>query len=101
MKRYEIWWAKVAFEDMDESKIRPVMIWNNTAYILAYKMTSVDRGDSKDEFRIEFYREAGLPKETFIRISKLLKLEETDLISKIGELDDRDRLRFNFRISAL
>ena len=31
MKRYEIWNARVRFEDEEKVKIRPVMIWNDLA----------------------------------------------------------------------
>ena len=31
MKRYEIWNAKVKFEDNDEVKVRPVLIWDDVA----------------------------------------------------------------------
>lgn len=94
------WWAQVRFEDTPEIKHRPVLIWNDLAYVIAYKMTSADRGDSREEFRIEYWKEAGLDRETSIRITKVLRLKQSDLISKIGELDFRDRLRFELRIAG-
>ena len=63
MQRYEIWWAQVRFEDTPEIKRRPVLIWNDLAYVIAYKMTSADRGDSREEFRIEYWKEAGLDRD--------------------------------------
>ncbi|MBQ8913791.1 MAG: PemK family transcriptional regulator [Lachnospiraceae bacterium] len=98
MKRYEIWEAEVRFEDEPTIKKRPVMIWNDVAFVMAYKLTGTDRGDNNEEFRIEFWKEAGLSKPTSIRISKLLKLEHVSIKRKIGELDMRDRLRFELRI---
>ena len=100
MKRYEIWDAHVRFEDSDETKTRPVLIWGQAVFIIAYKMTGTDRGDDRNEFRIEFWKEAGLDKPTSIRIQKLLQLKDTDLIRKRGELDPRDRLRFEIRIAG-
>lgn len=101
MKRYEIWWARVKFEDSPEVKKRPVLIWNDCAFVLiAYKMTSTDRGDNRDEFKVEYWKEAGLTKETTIRITSVLRLEKADLVSQIGELDYRDRLRFELRIAG-
>lgn len=100
MQRYEIWWAKVKFEDEPDIKQRPVMIWNDVAFVIAYKMTSTDRGDNREEFKVEYWQEAGLSKPTTIRITKLLKLTKDDLITKIGELDYRDRLRFELRIAG-
>lgn len=100
MNRYEIWMAKVRFEDSEQIKERPVMIWNDLAFVIVYKMTGTDRGDNKDEYRVEYWKEAGLTKPTSIRITKVLKLEKKDLVNKIGELDYRDRLRFELRIAG-
>ncbi len=99
LNRYEIWDARVRFEDSDEIKERPVLIWNNTAFIIAYKMTGTDRGDDNEEYRIEFWKEAGLDKPTSIRIRKVLSLKESDLVRKRGSLDPRDILKFEFRIA--
>ena len=98
MNRYEIWMAKVKFEDTEGVKERPVMIWNDQYYLIAYKMTGTDRGDNQDEYRVKYWREAGLSKPTSIRIRKVLRLEKSDLIRKLGELDRRERLSFDFRI---
>ena len=98
MKRYEIWMAKVKFEDVQGTKERPVMIWDDQYYLIAYKMTGTDRGDNQDEYRVKYWRESGLSKPTSIRIRKVLKLEKSDLICKLGELDRRERLSFEFRL---
>lgn len=98
MERYEIWRAKVKFEDSPEIKERPVLIWNDKIFIIAYKMTGTDRGDGKDEYRIKFWKEAGLDKPTSVRLQKVLRLEKKDLLYKIGELDKRERLTFDFRV---
>ena len=98
MNRYEIWQAKVKFEDSDEVKERPVMIWNDYIFLVAYKMTGTDRGDDQDEYRVLYWKEAGLSKPTSIRIRKVLRLTKDDLLYKIGELDKRERLRFDLRI---
>ena len=63
-------------------------------------MTGTDRGDSKDEFRVEYWQEAGLDKPTTIRIGKLLKLRKEDLLQYRGKLDSRDILRFDLRIAG-
>lgn len=97
-KRYEIWQARVRFEDEDAVKERPVLIWNHTAYVIAYKMTGTDRGDDKDEYRVVYWQAAGLSKPTSVRITKQLKLIEADLLYQIGILDRRDQLRFALRI---
>lgn len=98
MERYEIWQAKVKFEESDEVKERPVLIWNNQVFLVAYKMTGTNRGDDRDEYRIKYWQEAGLSKPTSIRLRKVLRLTKDDLLYKIGELDKRERLTFEFRI---
>lgn len=98
MERYEIWQAEVKFEESDGIKERPVMIWNDQIFLVAYKMTGTNRGDDQDEYRIQYWKEAGLSKPTSIRLRKVLRLTKGDLLYKIGELDKRERLRFEFRI---
>lgn len=98
MERYEIWFAKVKYEDSDEIRERPVLIWNDCAFLIAYKMTSTDRGDGEDEYRVRYWKEAGLTKPTSIRLRKVLRLTKEDLLYKMGELDKRERLIFEFRI---
>lgn len=98
MKRYEIWQARVKFEGSNEEKERPVLIWNDQIFLVAYKMTGTDRGDNLEEYRVQYWREAGLSKPTSIRLCKVLRLTTDDLLYKIGELDKRERLRFDFRI---
>ena len=98
MERYDIWQAKVKFEESDEAKERPVLIWNNQVFLVAYKMTGTDRGDDQDEYRIRYWKEAGLTKPTSVRLRKVLRLEKGDLLYKIGDLDKRERLNFEFRI---
>ena len=98
MERYEIWQAKVKFEEYDEVKELPVLIWNNQVFLVAYKMTGTNRGDDRDEYRIKYWQEAGLSKPTSIRLRKVLRLTKDDLLYKIGELDKRERLTFEFRI---
>ena len=98
MERYDIWQAKVKFEESDEAKERPVLVWNNQVFLVAYKMTGTDRGDDQDEYRIRYWKEAGLTKPTSVRLRKVLRLEKGDLLYKIGELDKRERLNFEFRI---
>lgn len=100
MKRYEIWRGRVKFEESgEEIKERPVLLWGGQAFLVAYKMTGTDRGDNRDEYRVRHWKESGLEKPTSIRIRKVLKLENTDLVCKIGELDKRDRLLFELRIA--
>lgn len=98
MEKYEIWQAKVRFEETNKIKERPVLIWNNQVFLIAYKMTGTNRGDNQDEYRVRYWKEAGLTKPTSIRLRKVLRLTKDDMLYKIGELDKRERLTFEFRI---
>lgn len=98
-KRWEIWWAKVKFEESNEVKKRPVLIIDsNTVVIIAFKMTSTDRGDRPPYYQVREWKEAGLTKETSIRFDKVLRLKPNDFDSKIGELTERDKLIISNRL---
>ena len=88
--KYDIWLAKVYFEENTEYKERPVLILNNTAFFIsAYKITSQGRtGDSQSP--IKQWKEAGLNKESYIVFEKAIRLDKTDLIRKIGKLQITD-----------
>ena len=98
-KRYDIWQANVKFEDTDETKERPVLIWNDLAFVIGYKMTGTDRGDSNDEYRIRYWKEAGLTKPTSIRLNKVVRLKSEKLLYKIGTLDIREQVILDIRLA--
>lgn len=100
VKKWEIHWAFVKFEDSDEVKRRPVLIINESrAAIVSLKMTGTDRGDDVREYRIVEWAEAGLSKSTSVRLDKILHLQESDLDGKIGELQEIDKLKIGLRMS--
>ena len=89
---WEVWWATVAFEDYDGSKVRPVIVFENReAYILSLKVTShPPRRNYQGEFELLRWDVAGLEIPSTVRLSQPLQLMESDFISKIGELDSLD-----------
>ncbi len=92
--RWDIWIARVQFEDSAESKIRPVLIIDGTlCYVFALKITShVPRDDRPGEYQIVQWREAGLLKLSILRISKRLNLPSESFVKMIGELTELDRM---------
>ena len=101
-KRYEIWDAYVKFEDSDQVERHPVLIWNETVVItIGFKITSTDRGDSEEEFRVVHWKESGLDHESSIRLRKQVRLEESDFIKKRGVLDEREQVRLRMRLSSI
>ena len=100
IKQWEIYWAKVRFEDSPEVKTRPVVIINaNIVAIVCLKITSQNRGDEPPEYSIREWQKAGLPKESYIRHDKYIRLQREDLVEKIGRLDEKDQLILQHRLS--
>ena len=91
-KRWDLWWADVAYEEHPGSKIRPVLIYNcETAYIISFKITThPPRPYDDGEYLINLWEEAGLNRRSTVRCSKKLCLTELDMVEKIGELHPTD-----------
>jgi hypothetical protein len=93
-KAWEIWLARVVFEEIPESKTRPVLIIPvEGSGLVQVKLTGTPPRD-QFEHRIICWRKAGLSKETTIRTSKLSEIKDEDLIRKIGDLSAPDIMRF-------
>ena len=90
--KWELWLARVKFEDSDEIKVRPVIIFDNkVAYIVSFKVTTHDaRKRFNGEYVIVKWKEAGLTKPSVVRLSRMLKMKESDFLKKIGDLEDTD-----------
>jgi len=92
--RWEIWEAKVPFEDRDEYKKRPVLVLSEEDMIvLSLKMTSHSPRYHKldGEYEIMRWQEAGLKKPTVIQCSKLLRLNKSLMMGrKYGKLLSTD-----------
>jgi len=100
-RKYDLYWAEVKFEYSNEIKKRPVVIINQTtAAIISLKVTSVGRGDTIDEMPITDWKEAGLAKASYIRLSKMIRLIESDMREKIGTLTFKDIKRLDLRIAS-
>ncbi|EDP10937.1 type II toxin-antitoxin system PemK/MazF family toxin [Amedibacillus dolichus] len=92
---WEIWDAKVAFEDDPHTlKRRPVLVISpKDIFILSLKITSHEpRKMYPGEYQIKKWREAGLNKPSTVRCSKRLNLIESDFIKKRGKLQVIDMI---------
>lgn len=86
---FDIFIARVPFEDIQQSKIRPVLILHECVYLIdCLKMTSAQ--PRFGEYVLKEWQKAGLNKETTVRISKRLKLDKANFIKKIGHLQPID-----------
>lgn len=92
-KQWDIWLARVGYEDSQAEKIRPVLILDDscTAVIVSLKMTSQPpREGVWGEYRMEHWLDSGLKKPTVIRCSKVLYLGPEAFVHKIGILHPAD-----------
>lgn len=88
---WEIWWAYVAFEEGNDGKERPVLVLEDgTVYVLALMITSHEQRNIYGEYDITKWQSAGLKKPSTIRVTRRLRLDEKDLISKMGDLHPVD-----------
>lgn len=89
MRKWEIYLAYVPFEDIPGGKPRPVLVIddNNVYPICCLKMTGTPRSG---EYTLVRWQNAGLHKETTVRIQKRLMLNSSDFIKRIGILDPVD-----------
>jgi mRNA interferase MazF len=90
--KWEIWLAHVMFEDGTALKKRPVLVISpELAYIISLKITTHSpREEFEGEYQIIKWREAGLKKQSTVRVSKILKMTANDFIHKIGILSPND-----------
>ena len=96
--RWDVWLAEVKYEDSDEVKERPVLIYNETeVFIVGFKGTSsIRKGD--DEYTLIDWKKAGLLHETNFRLSKKLRIEKSKFKRKIGTITKNDRIIIEFRL---
>ena len=96
-KKWEVWFARVKFDDSNEIKKRPVLIiGENRGLIISLKMTSQDARDSSD-YPLKHWVKAGLDRETTIRVSKVCLLNDNDLAWKMGRISEYDILQVQRR----
>ncbi len=93
--RWDVWWADVPFEDEPEIKRRPVIVVNaKEIYVFALKATShAPREYDEYDVALTYWRECGLTSPTTVRVSKILRLNESMMVSRIGALEAADVFR--------
>lgn len=98
MTKWDVYIADVPFEDIMESKVRPVVIVDDSivATIDCIKLTS--HPPRSGEYALKYWKEAGLHKPTTVRLSKVLSLSPTNLKTRIGSLHIVDILEIEKRL---
>ena len=91
-QKWEVWLAKVKFEDTNDVKKRPVLVCDvQSSYIISLKMTGQKpRSNYYGEYALNDWQIAGLRKPTTVRCSKKLRLFSSDFIHKIGRCSAKD-----------
>lgn len=88
---WDLWWALVRFEDTDEIKRRPVVVLENgEAMALVMKVTSHEPRQQWGKYDIVYWKSAGLPKPSTIRMTQLIRLEHGMFDRRIGRLHPVD-----------
>lgn len=94
MEKYnigDVWWTYFPYSDKDDYKRRPAIVINDeTIAILTMYVTSQNKENNPYSILIQDWKEAGLSKESWTRIDKIVRLDEQDMDRKIGELSHRD-----------
>ena len=92
--QWEIWIAKVYFEDNPAvSKQRPVIVIDVTATYLyvTIKVTGTSpRANYSKEYAIKNWKYAGLNKESTARCSKIIRIPRSEMVHYIGTLHPVD-----------
>lgn len=90
-KPWEVWWAKVRYEDSEEVKTRPILInGKNCGMIIAFKITTHEPRNEWGEYPLAKWRECGLKKESTVRLRHVINIDLSKCISKIGVLHHTD-----------
>lgn len=97
MTKWDIYFANVPFEDLPESKLRPVIILDDSVAVVdCLKLTG--RAPRPGEYVIQKWAEAGLHKPTTVRLSKRLSLDKAELRFRIGSLQPIDIFEIEKRL---
>lgn len=98
MSKWDIYLANVPFEDISQTKIRPVVILDDSAIVIdSLKMTS--HKPRQGEYALQKWKEAGLHKPTTVRISKRLALNSAAIVKQIGTLHPIDIIEISKRLT--
>ena len=90
--KWDIWVAKVWYDDHSGWKIRPVMILDGSrCLVLSVGITSHSpRENYEGEYLIIDWKEAGLDHQSTLRLGDLLNIKKDNFRQRIGRLSDRD-----------
>ena len=90
----EVWWVQFPYSDKNEVKRRPVIVIDErTMAILAMYVTTKNKSYNPYSIPIEDWKSAGLKRESWTRIDKIVNIEECNIDLQIGVLSQRDLVK--------
>lgn len=97
LNQWDVYLADVPFEDLPRTKVRPVIVLEDSVVIVdCLKMTS--QPPRPGEYVLKYWKEAGLLKQTTVRISKRLELKPQAFRKYLGTVHILDRLEIEKRL---
>lgn len=90
----EVWWVQFPYSDKNEVKRRPVIVIDErTMAILAMYVTTKNKSYNPYSIPIEDWKSAGLNRESWTIIDKIVNIEECNIDLQIGVLSQRDLVK--------
>lgn len=89
MRNFDLYWVRFHYEDTSEYKYRPALIINDQIVRLSKITSNLDRIETP-YYILKDWREAGLTKESLVRITKTVDVNNQMLRRYIGHLSQRD-----------
>lgn len=97
MTQWDIYLANVPYEDQPQAKIRPVIVLDDQT-VLADCLKMTGHPPRPGEYVLQKWKEAGLAKQTTVRISKRLLLPTSAFVKRIGSLHPVDIIEISKRL---
>lgn len=86
-RKWDIYLAKVKYEDVEDYKIRPVLVLQSGEAVTIECLKMTGQPPRAGEYILREWRKAGLRKQTVVRVGKRLRLRTSEIIKRIGRLD--------------
>lgn len=93
---FDVFLAKVKYEDdKNVYKIRPILISkeSNDKFVYVYRIAS-SKSLKHNKCKINYLQDAGLTKESYIITDFVYKISKTNILKKIGHLNNYDVGKF-------
>lgn len=97
MNKYDIHMAEVPFEDVDETKLRPVLILEDKVCLVSC-LSITSNTTRTEDYVIQMWKESGLKRPSAIRLLQALSLDPLLIGKKIGTLHPIDILEIQNRL---